>query len=81
MIEESSGLGIVASAATVFGFILMAVAIAACLSIGLLQRRALRRVIVELPKAPLYLDDPIRALGKDDDESLSLYSLEDVELI
>ena len=84
IIEEPSGLGIVASAATVFGFLLMAVAIGACLGFVVLQRKAIERVIVELPKSPKFLDNPIRALGNWNDEggsSFDLQSLEDVELI
>jgi hypothetical protein len=81
--DKSHGLHGVSSAATIFGFILLAVAIGMFVSVPVVRRMRARgkaTVMIELSAMSSYQDDPLRAVNADD-HSFDSKSLEDVELL
>jgi hypothetical protein len=81
--DKSHGLHGVSSAATIFGIILLAIAIGMFVGVPVVRRTRARGkaiVMIELSTMSSYRDDPLRAVNADD-QSFDSKSLEDVELL
>jgi hypothetical protein len=81
--DTSYGLHGVSLAATIFGIILLAIAIGMFVGARVVRRTRARKkpnVMIELSTMSSYRDEPLRAVNADD-QSFDSMSLEDVELL